>query len=127
MMGPSGDDCGIIPRLCDELWQRIGTNSDKFEVVTTMFEIYNEKVRDLLDVHNSNELRVREHPTKGPFVENLTQVAITSTAAMQSVLASGASARTIRSTRWNDTSSRSHTVCQVAVTRYGTLDGESQP
>ena len=34
MMGPSGDDCGIIPRLCDELWQRIGTNSDKFEVHT---------------------------------------------------------------------------------------------
>lgn len=29
--------------------------------------------------------------------------------------------------RWNDTSSRSHTVFQVAVTRYGTLDGESQP
>ena len=33
--------------------------------------------------------------------QNLTQVAITSTAGMQSVLASGASARTIRSTRWS--------------------------
>lgn len=51
MMG-SGEQKGIIPRLCDALFEHIGTNNDpetSYSVEVSYMEIYNEKVRDLLD------------------------------------------------------------------------------
>ena len=51
MMG-SVDNKGIIPRLCDQLFENIAANPDPsicFKVEVSYMEIYNEKVRDLLD------------------------------------------------------------------------------
>ena len=51
MMGTS-DQKGIIPRLCDALFSKIHKNEDSetgFKVEVSYMEIYNEKVRDLLD------------------------------------------------------------------------------
>ena len=50
-MGTS-EQRGIIPRLCDSLFERIASNADPdvfFKVQVSYMEIYNEKVRDLLD------------------------------------------------------------------------------
>ena len=50
-MGTS-EQRGIIPRLCDALFERIESNTDKettYKVEVSYLEIYNEKVRDLLD------------------------------------------------------------------------------
>ena len=41
-------------------------------------EIYCERVRDLLNPKNKNNLRVREHPLLGPYVEDLSKLAVTS-------------------------------------------------
>ena len=52
MMGSENQNKGLIPRLCEELFGHINTNSsDKliFKVEVSYMEIYNEKVRDLLD------------------------------------------------------------------------------
>ena len=51
MMG-TAEQKGIIPRLCDALFERIGANTDpenNFKVEVSYMEIYNERVRDLLD------------------------------------------------------------------------------
>ena len=52
MMGTE-DNKGIIPRLCDTLFERIAQHDDdvslSFKVEVSYMEIYNEKVRDLLD------------------------------------------------------------------------------
>jgi kinesin family protein 13 len=51
MMG-SDDNKGLIPRLCEAIFERIGQNSSEsliFKVEVSYMEIYNEKVRDLLD------------------------------------------------------------------------------
>lgn len=51
MMG-SSDSPGIIPRLCTSLFDKIRTESNEstsFKVEVSYMEIYNEKVRDLLD------------------------------------------------------------------------------
>ena len=40
-------------------------------------EIYCERVRDLLNPKNKNNLRVREHPLLGPYVEDLSKLAVT--------------------------------------------------
>ncbi|KAJ7369590.1 Kinesin-like protein kif13b [Desmophyllum pertusum] len=50
MMG-SLNQTGLIPRLCDELFDRISKNEDEnitYKVEVSYIEIYNEKVRDLL-------------------------------------------------------------------------------
>lgn len=48
----SDDNKGLIPRLCESIFERIGKNSSEsliFKVEVSYMEIYNEKVRDLLD------------------------------------------------------------------------------
>jgi len=78
MMG-TPQDKGIIPRLCEAIFDKINSNTDPtiaFKVEVSYMEIYNEKVRDLLNPANStHSLRVREHPVLGPYVEDLSKYA----------------------------------------------------
>jgi kinesin family protein 1 len=78
MMG-YGDDIGIIPRTCEELFNRIKRNTDPnvtFAAEVSYIEIYNEKVRDLLNPKNKGNLKVREHPSTGPYVEDLYRLVV---------------------------------------------------
>ena len=77
MTGEEGELAGIIPRLIKDIFHRIDLETSstdeivkRFEVYVSFFEIYNEKVIDLL---NRQECKVREHPIEGPYVENLTK------------------------------------------------------
>lgn len=51
MMG-NGEQPGLIPRLCCSLFERVHAEENEahtFKVEVSYMEIYNEKVRDLLD------------------------------------------------------------------------------
>ena len=80
MMG-SGENLGIIPCLCDNLFDIIAKKqSDEltYKVEVSYMEIYNEKVHDLLDPKpNKQCLKVREHNVLGPYVDGLSQLAVT--------------------------------------------------
>lgn len=56
-------------------------------------EIYCERVRDLLNPKNKGNLRVREHPLLGPYVEDLSKLAVTSYNDIQDLMDSGNKAR----------------------------------
>jgi predicted ABC-type ATPase len=46
-----GNNKGIVPLACDEIFRRIEANDNKnlkYQVQFSMLEIYNEKVQDLL-------------------------------------------------------------------------------
>lgn len=76
-----GDDHGITPRTCSELFERIKANDDEnltYRVEVSYIEIYNEKVRDLLNPKNKGNLKVREHPSTGPYVEDLSRLVVKS-------------------------------------------------
>lgn len=81
MMG-AGEQPGIIPRFCTELFDRISkaaSDEKLFKVEVSYMEIYNEKVRDLLDPKgNKHNLRVREHALLGPYVDGLSVLAVSS-------------------------------------------------
>lgn len=69
---------GIIPRFCQEIFTRISANASvKTTVEISYFEIYNEKIHDLLtNVNNGVKrapLKVREHPVFGPYIVDLSQ------------------------------------------------------
>lgn len=56
-------------------------------------EIYCERVRDLLNPKNTGNLRVREHPLLGPYVEDLTKLAVTSYEDISNLMDEGNKAR----------------------------------
>ncbi|KAK4512760.1 Telomerase reverse transcriptase [Mucor velutinosus] len=118
MMG-YGEDKGIIPRTCSELFERIADlTSDvlKFQVEVSYIEIYNEKVRDLLNPGNKGNLKVREHPTIGPYVEDLSRLVVNSFEDIDHLMSEGNKARTVAATNMNETSSRSHAVFTLFLT-----------
>ncbi|GBC06139.1 hypothetical protein RclHR1_06640017 [Rhizophagus clarus] len=119
MMG-YGEDKGIIPLTCCELFKRIDNNSDPeltYQVQVSYIEIYNEQVRDLLNPKNKKNLKVREHPALGPYVEDLSKLIVNSFNDIENLMDEGNKARTVAATNMNETSSRSHAVFTLLVTQ----------
>ncbi|TWW57355.1 Kinesin-like protein KIF1A [Takifugu flavidus] len=86
------DQQGIIPLLCEDLFTKINGSTDSstsYSVEVSYMEIYCERVRDLLNPNNQGNLRVREHPLMGPYVEDLSKLAVTSYADIQDLMDSG--------------------------------------
>ncbi|XP_058890615.1 kinesin-like protein KIF1A isoform X13 [Acipenser ruthenus] len=122
MMGrQEKDQLGIIPLMCEDLFSRINDsnidNSLSYSVEVSYMEIYCERVRDLLNPKNKGNLRVREHPLMGPYVEDLSKLAVTSYNDIQDLMDSGNKARTVAATNMNETSSRSHAVFNIIFTQ----------
>ncbi|XP_069678556.1 kinesin-like protein KIF13A isoform X3 [Periplaneta americana] len=120
MMG-SQDNKGIIPRLCDSLFDLIAKQQSSeltYKVEVSYMEIYNEKVHDLLDPKaNKQSLKVREHNVLGPYVDGLSQLAVTSFQDIDNLMAEGNKSRTVAATNMNSESSRSHAVFSVVLTQ----------
>eukprot|EP00049_Salpingoeca_infusionum_P007204 m.117134 g.117134 ORF g.117134 m.117134 type:complete len:1509 (+) comp13624_c0_seq3:124-4650(+) len=127
MMGTPGTgvtvEGGVIPRFTSELFERIQQQaSDKsaVKVELSYFEIYSERVYDLLATPTKGgrmrPLRVREHPSMGPYVDGLTTYAALSYKDVEAWLNVGSQHRATASTNMNATSSRSHAVFTMVVT-----------
>ncbi|XP_010005094.1 PREDICTED: kinesin-like protein KIF14 [Chaetura pelagica] len=123
MMG-FDEDQGIIPRLCEDLFTQLA-QMDKQQILyhleMSFFEVYNEKIHDLLvfkaESGQKKQLRVREHPVLGPYVEGLTVNVVNSYSDIQSWLELGNKQRATAATVMNDKSSRSHSVFTLVMTQ----------
>ncbi|VDK72292.1 unnamed protein product [Onchocerca ochengi] len=120
MMG-TAENPGIIPRLCSSIFQKISdlsSDSLTFKVEVSFLEIYNEKVRDLLDPKKTNKnLKVREHKVLGPMVDGLSVLAVSSFEQIASLMEEGNKSRTVAVTNMNTESSRSHAVFNIRLTQ----------
>ncbi|TLD12913.1 uncharacterized protein PgNI_03414 [Pyricularia grisea] len=123
MMG-TPDQPGLIPRTCEDLFQRIEEAQEEspnisYNVRVSYFEVYNEHVRDLLMPVVPNQppyyLKIRESPTEGPYVKDLTEVPVRSLDEILRYMKMGDRSRTTASTKMNDTSSRSHAVFTIML------------
>uniref|UniRef100_A0A673BFV4 Kinesin motor domain-containing protein n=1 Tax=Sphaeramia orbicularis TaxID=375764 RepID=A0A673BFV4_9TELE len=120
MMG-SSDQPGLIPRLCSSLFSRTEQEEEEgegesFTVEVSYMEIYNERVRDLLDPKGSRQtLRVREHTVLGPYVDGLSRLAVASYKDIESLMSEGNKSRTVAATNMNEESSRSHAVSKLSL------------
>ena len=61
------DNLGLIPRICQHLLREDVNQGRTFMI--SFYEIYNEKVFDLLAVP-TKRCRIREHPRTGPYVQS---------------------------------------------------------
>uniref|UniRef100_A0A7N5JMU7 Kinesin-like protein KIF16B n=1 Tax=Ailuropoda melanoleuca TaxID=9646 RepID=A0A7N5JMU7_AILME len=122
MMGDSGDS-GLIPRICEGLFSQINetTRWDEasFRTEVSYLEIYNEHVRDLLRRKSSKtfNLRVREHPKEGPYVEDLSKHLVQQYGDVEELMDAGNINRTTAATGMNDVSSRSHAIFTIKFTQ----------
>ncbi|XP_015218613.1 kinesin-like protein KIF16B isoform X2 [Lepisosteus oculatus] len=122
MMGNPGDQ-GLIPRICEGLFSRIAgmTRWDEasFRTEVSYLEIYNERVRDLLRRKSTKtyNLRVREHPKDGPYVEDLSKHLVQNYSDVEELMEAGNINRTTASTGMNDVSSRSHAIFTINFTQ----------
>ncbi|PIG80677.1 kinesin family protein [Aspergillus arachidicola] len=119
MMG-TPDQPGLIPRTCEDLFQRIESVQSpdiSFNVRVSYFEVYNEHVRDLLVPRTDppHYLRIRESPSEGPYVKDLTEATVKNFAELMKFMRKGDVSRTVASTKMNDTSSRSHAVFTITL------------
>ncbi|KAL2259836.1 hypothetical protein VTK26DRAFT_6348 [Humicola hyalothermophila] len=123
MMG-TPDAPGLIPRTCEDLFERIAAAQEEtpnisYNVRVSYFEVYNEHVRDLLVPVVPNQppyyLKIRESPTEGPYVKDLTEVPVRSLNEILRYMRIGDNNRTTASTKMNDTSSRSHAVFTIML------------
>ncbi len=128
MMG-YGKDAGIIPMICQDMFRIIAEmQQDKnlrCTVEVSYLEIYNERVRDLLNPANKGNLKVREHPSTGPYVEDLAKLVVGSFQEIEHLMDEGNKARTVAATNMNETSSRSHAVFTLMLTQKR-LDPETK-
>ena len=72
MTGPDVSDVenqGIIPRMVRTIFNRIETASEniEFTVKISMSEIYNERIKDLMDPSKDN-LKIHEEKGKGVYI-----------------------------------------------------------
>ncbi|XP_033624378.1 kinesin-like protein KIF28P [Asterias rubens] len=124
-----GPNKGVVPMFCDRLFVEInekrscGTKAE-YEVMFSMLEIYNEQVRDLLNPAGNKKggLRVREHPKKGFYVEQLRNVAVESYQHIEDRMDEGTRNRTVAATQMNATSSRAHTIVGITFTQKSVND-----
>ncbi|XP_050170708.1 kinesin-like protein KIF13B isoform X3 [Myiozetetes cayanensis] len=130
MMG-TADQPGLIPKLCSGLFERAQKEENEeqsFKVEVSYMEIYNEKVRDLLDPKGSRQsLKVREHSVYGPYVDGLSKLAVASYKDIESLMSEGNKSRTVAATNMNEESSRSHAVFKIILTHtlYDVQSGTS--
>lgn len=134
-------EAGLIPRACRELFQRIEAyeeadpaHTTEFQVSVSYLEIYNEKLKDLLTSKSKQrELKIRQDPKTGVFVQDLSHHAVRSAFEIQRLLDIGDKNRTVASTNMNATSSRSHSVFTIMFKKItikhnssGKICGKSQ-
>ncbi|KAL3530221.1 hypothetical protein ACH5RR_009543 [Cinchona calisaya] len=112
---------GMTPRVFEYLFSRIQKEREarreeklRFTCRCSFLEIYNEQILDLLDPSSFN-LQIREDNKKGIYVENLTEVEVTSARDVIQKLLQGATNRKVAATNMNHASSRSHSVFTCTV------------
>ena len=116
MMGKEGRDAqgnllhpelaGIIPRAAEQVFQTIASEvrGIEFEISVSYLEVYKEVICDLLDPSKVN-LKVREHPHRGVYVDHLTEEAVATEADIGTLLRIGDEHQHVSSTGMNSVSS----------------------
>ena len=115
---------GIIPRMIAHVFGFIYDSPPEIEfmVKVSMIEIYQEKIRDLIETDKIN-LNVREDPTKGIFIEDISEHYVGSPDEVIDIMKVGTNNRAQACTNMNEHSSRSHSIFIMTVSQNNRKDG----
>ncbi|XP_026157459.1 kinesin heavy chain-like [Mastacembelus armatus] len=107
---------GIIPRIARDIFDHIYSMDEnlEFHIKVSYFEIYLDKIRDLLDVSKTN-LAVHEDKNRVPYVKGCTERFVSSPEEMMDVIDEGKANRHVAVTNMNEHSSRSHSIFLINI------------
>ncbi|XP_028992966.1 kinesin heavy chain-like isoform X2 [Betta splendens] len=107
---------GIIPRIAQDIFDHIYSMDEnlEFHIKVSYFEIYLDKIRDLLDVSKTN-LAVHEDRNRVPFVKGCTERFVSSPEEVMDVIDEGKANRHVAVTNMNEHSSRSHSIFLISI------------
>uniref|UniRef100_A0A3Q3FIF6 Kinesin-like protein n=1 Tax=Labrus bergylta TaxID=56723 RepID=A0A3Q3FIF6_9LABR len=107
---------GIIPRIAEDIFEHIFALDEnlEFHIKVSYFEIYMDKIRDLLDVTKTN-LSVHEDKYRVPYVKGCTERFVTSPEEVMDVIDEGKASRHVAVTNMNEHSSRSHSIFLINI------------
>jgi kinesin family member 11 len=138
-MGNPSPQAGMIPRVLFRLFHDLETSGTDYSVKISFVELYNEELRDLLTSELAapvgsiqpmgqgagaskdgsaaqRELKIfDESNKKGVFIQGLEEVCVKDAADALALLTKGSHRRQIAATKFNDHSSRSHSVFSITV------------
>lgn len=119
----SPDELGLIPRCAAELFKLIDTHHQdptvpwKYKVLFSYLEIYQEKIKDLLDL-NKDDLLIRQDQQQNIFIPNLTEMEIETLGEFMSLFIKASHQRKTAATKLNPQSSRSHSIVLIQVQKH---------
>lgn len=115
--GSYADFAGIIPRALHKLFEKLGKDKDDTSVKCSFIELYNEELRDLLSVDESQKVKIYDaaNGKGGVVVQGMEETYIMSAKQGVALLQDGSHKRQVAATKCNDLSSRSHTVFTITV------------
>ncbi|XP_035006242.2 kinesin heavy chain-like [Hippoglossus stenolepis] len=107
---------GIIPRIAHDIFDHIYSMDEnlEFHIKVSYFEIYMDKIRDLLDVSKTN-LSVHEDKNRVPYVKGCTERFVSSPEEVMDVIDEGKDNRHVAVTNMNEHSSRSHSIFLINI------------
>ncbi|KAG6850995.1 hypothetical protein H0H93_004482 [Arthromyces matolae] len=135
-MGNPSASAGMIPRVLFRLFHQLETSKSDFSVKISYIELYNEELRDLLASDLSppsgsmqpmgigskdpkpadNGLKLFDDASKrGVTIQGLEEFVVKDSQAALALLTKGSQRRQIAATKFNDHSSRSHSVFSITV------------
>ncbi|OUM69855.1 hypothetical protein PIROE2DRAFT_33309, partial [Piromyces sp. E2] len=113
---------GIMPRSFAYIYEQINNNKNKkYSVKATYFEIYNERIKDLLNPENKS-LPVRWCKNRGFYVESLVEQKCGNFDECLKLLELGNSNKSIGKHHLNDYSSRSHCILTLNIYSADNMD-----
>jgi len=116
--GCDQDDAGLLPRLVKDLFGSLAADrSSDYRVEAAAMQVYNEQLDDLLHQRHQSGEGMGIHVQNGGIVSDLTWVDCPDAKALKRVFSRARANLIYAETRMNKTSSRSHAIFQIRLTR----------
>ncbi len=133
-MGNPSVHAGMIPRVLFRLFHALETSGSDFSVKISYIELYNEELRDLLapdflvpsgstqpmskdsSKNGDGGLKIFDDANKrGVFIQGIEEISVKDSADALALLTKGSDRRQVAATKFNDHSSRSHSIFSITV------------
>ncbi|ONH65131.1 Kinesin-like protein klpA [Cyberlindnera fabianii] len=123
---------GVIPQTIHQIFDscnRLSKRGWHYTISGEFLEIHNETIHDLLSDQSGNTIDMKkyeikhDHQTKTSYITNLTRIQFDTPDEMETIFQRALKNRAIASTKSNEHSSRSHTVC---IIRLSGINDETQ-
>ena len=129
MQGVIGDpiNMGIIPRMVEHVFNYMYNAGDEFEfsVKVSMIEIYQEKIRDLIDTSRV-DLLIKEDKKNGIYINNVSEHYVGRPEEVLEIMKMGSDNRAQAATNMNEHSSRSHSIFILIFNSNNKKEGVSK-